>query len=86
MSLFTIILPSNYANIVQISLTTLFFFFFLHFFLKMTFTIEDFPKFFGLFGSWFNKELCTFVLIVLLSILFTNFVFTSIFSIQTQKD
>jgi hypothetical protein len=84
MSLFTIVLPSNYANILQLSLTTILFFVFLHLFLKITFTMEDFPKLFGLMNSWFNKELCTFVLIVLLSVLFTNFVLTSVISIESN--
>jgi hypothetical protein len=82
MAIFNIVVPSTYTNSIQLTLTTVFFFFFLHFFLKITFTFDNFPKLFGLFGSWFNKELCTFVFIVLLSILFTNFVLTSILSIQ----
>ncbi len=84
MSLFTIILPSNYATILRLTLFTLLFFVFFHFFLKITFTSDNLPKLFGLFDSWFNKELCTIVLLVLLSILFTNFVLTSVLSIETH--
>jgi hypothetical protein len=84
-ALINIILPHYFASIIRIILCIILFFTLLHIFLKLVFPVGLISKSMGLMDSWFNPELCTIVFIILLCVLFTNFIMMNFISIQSEE-
>jgi hypothetical protein len=84
-SLLTFIVAKPYSSYIRTALSVIIFFAFLHLFVKITWKMAKLIPNFNIDGNWFNYDLISFISIVALSALFTQFVMTSVIVIEDER-
>ena len=84
-SLFTFIVAKPYSSYIRTALAIIFFFAFLHLFIKITWKMTKLIPNFNIDGEWFNYDFVSFISIVTLSALFTQFIMTSVIVIEDER-
>jgi hypothetical protein len=84
MPLFTVVIAKPHSSYIRTALFLVFFFAFLHLFVKMTWKMRKLELTF-LDGEWFNSEFLSFAAVILLSALFAQFVLSSVIVIEDEE-